>query len=71
MLDTENNSSNDTGTSANAPEAFIKDCLRGTLCLWILMGYFRNPEMDSLILMRFRTKCRTEVENRFFSPPFK
>lgn len=42
MLDAESNFGNDTGTSANAPEAFIKDCLRVTLCLWILMGYFRN-----------------------------
>lgn len=33
MLDAENNFSDDTGTSAKAPEAFIKDCLRGTLCL--------------------------------------
>lgn len=56
MLDAENNFSNDTGTSANAPDAFIKDCLRGTLCLLILMGYFRNPQMDSLIPVRFCTK---------------
>lgn len=33
MLDAENNFSNDTGISANAPEAFIEDCLRVTLCL--------------------------------------
>lgn len=43
MFDADDNFGNDPGASANAPEAFIKDRLRVTLCLWILMGYFRNP----------------------------